>query len=304
MRSTMFGFCKRSCIILILLSLFAVLLPLSAYMDHEYTINGTCSINGVVAQGISLTGPFDAQTVSFPGGSYSLFVRLPEGHPATITITASYNGYAPVSQDIDLNQSTSLDFNLIPLPTIYTVNGLCSANGTPLAEVDITDETYGSSTVSGQDGTYLMNISVPAGSPSQVNLVASKSGYDQDSKVIDINQTTSVNFDLPVLPVATILPSAAASSSAQPTALATNQSSSGFAGLISSNVCPISAVLVLLVLLIVGSALYLKKRATGSKGMMNEPSREDIYKLVTGDEKRRRRPKNGEGHTGGHQKLK
>ena len=130
MRSMLIGFCKISCIILILLSLFTALLPLSAYMDHEYTVNGSCSINGVVAQGIKLTGPYDAQTVSFPGGSYSMYVRIPEGHPATITITASYDGYESLSQDIDLNQSTSLDFNLLPLPTVYTVNGLCRANGT------------------------------------------------------------------------------------------------------------------------------------------------------------------------------
>lgn len=304
MRSILFGFCKISCIILILLSLFTVLLPLPAYMDNEYTINGSCSLNGVVAQGIKLTGPFDAQTVSFPGGSYSLFVRLPEGHPATMTITASYDGYEPLSKDIDLNQSTSLDFNLLPVPAVYTVKGLCSANGTSLAGVAIQDETYGNGTVSGQDGTYQLNISVPSGSSAQVRLATSKPGYDQDSEIIDLNQTTSVNFNLHTLPAATISPSITPSSQAQATALSTNQSSTGFASLISENACPISAVLVLLAFVIVGSAFYLKKRAIGSKGMMNEPSREDIYKLVTGDNKRRRRPRNGEGHTGGHKKLK
>lgn len=289
--------------ILILLSLFAVLLPIEAYMDHEYTINGSCSINGVADQGIKLSGPFDAQTVSFPGGSYSLFIRLPEGHTATVTITASYDGYEPLSKDIDLSQSTSLDFNLLPLPTVYTINGMCSANGTVSSGVVISDETYGNSTVSGLDGTYQLNISVPSSSPSQVTLVASKSGYSQDSKVIDLNQTTSANFDLPTLPVATISPSIASSATAQATVASTNQSGSGFAGLISGNACPISAVLVLLALVIVGSVFYLKKRA-GGKSMVNEPSREDLYKLVTGDNKRRRRPRNGEGHTGGHQKLK
>ncbi len=303
MRLTLIGYCKITCITLILLSLFTVILPLSAYMDQEYTINGSCTINGVAAQGIKLAGPFDAQTVTFPGGSYSLFVRLPEGHSGTITITASYDGYEQLSKDIDVNQGTSLDFNLLPLPTVYTINGLCSANGTLSAGVVIKDETYGNSTVSGPDGAYQLNISVPSGSSAQVTLAASKSGYEQDSKVIDLGQTTSTNFDLPALPVATVLPSVTAGSTAQSTVVSNNQSSSGFVGLISENVYPILAVIVLLALVIVGSAFYLKKRA-GGKSMMNEPSREDLYKLVTGDNKRKRKPRNGEGHTGGHQKLK
>ncbi len=303
MRSTLTGFCKITGIILILLSLFTILQPLPAYMDHEYIINGSSSINGVAAQGIQLTGPFDAQTVTFPGGSYSLFVRLPEGHPATITITASYEGYEPLSKYIDLNQSSSLDFNLLPLPTVYTINGLCRVNGTLSSGVVINDETYGNSTVSGPDGTYQLNISVPSGSSSRVTLVASKSGYSQDSEAIDLNQTTSTNFDLTALPVVTISPSIAVTSTAQATVVSTNQSGSGIAGMISGNAFPISIVLVLLAVVIVGSALFLKKRASG-KGMMKEPSREDLYKLVIGDNKRKRRPRNGEGHTGGHQKLK
>lgn len=288
---------------LILLSLFTVLLPLPAYMDHEYTINGSCTINGVGAQGLKLTGPFDSQTVTFPGGSYSLFIRLPEGHPATVTITASYDGYEPLSKDIDLNQSTSLDFNLLPLPTVYTVTGQCRVNGTLSAGVTVKDETYGNSTVSGADGTYRLNISVPSGSPAEVSLVASRSGYDQRSEMIDLSQTTSANFNLYPQPAATISPSVTGPS-AGPTAVSTNQSGSGLAGLISGNACPISAILVVLAIVVVGSAYYLKKRVTGGKSMMKEPSREDIYKLVTGDNKRKRRPRNGEGHTGGHKKLK
>jgi hypothetical protein len=303
MRSTLIGFCKISCIILILLSLFPVLLPLPAYMDHEYTINGSCAINGVAAQGIKLAGPDGAQTESFPGGSYSLFIRLPEGQSTTITITASYDGYQPLSKDIDLNQTIYMDFNLLPLPTVYTVIGQCRVNGTLSSGVAVTDETYGNSTVSGADGAYQMNISVPYGSPARISLVASKSGYDQDQQDIDLNQTTNVNFNLPLMPVATISPSAGASPSSQ-SVVSTNQSGSGIAGLISGNVCPISMALVLLALILVGSAFYLRKRAVGNRSMINEPSREDIYKLVTGDNRRRRRPRNGEGHTGGHQKLK
>ncbi len=302
MRPVLIGFCKISCILLIFLALFAILLPLPAYMDREYTINGSCSINGVAAQGITVSGPFDAQTVSFPGGSYSLFIRLPDGHPSTITVTASYKGYEPLSKDLDLNQTTSLDFNLVPFPTVYTVNGVCRLNGTISSGVTVKDETYGNSTVSGQDGAYQLSISVPYGSPSQVSLAASRSGYDQGSKDIDLNQTTNANFDLTVLPVVTISPSIDASPSVQASAVSTNQS--GFTGLISENVCPISAILVILAIVIVGSAFYLKKRATDNRGQINEPSREDIYRLVIGDNKRKRRPRNGEGHTGGHQKLK
>ena len=168
----------------------------------------------------------------------------------------------------------------------------------------VEDETYGNSTISGPDGTYQLNISVPYGSSAQVRLVASKAGYDQDSETIDLSQTTSANFDLPVLPVATISPSVDAGSSGQSTTGSTNQSSQGFAGLISGNVCPILAIIVLLAIAIVGSLYYLKKRANSNNGMMSEPTREDLYKLVIGDNKRKRRPRNGEGHTGGHQKLK
>lgn len=298
------GICKISCTILVLISLFTVFLPLQASMDHEYTVNGSCTINGVGAQGIKLAGPFDAQTESFPGGSYSLFIRLPEGHSATVTITASYDGYAPLSQDVDLNQTNSLNFNLLPLPTVYTVNGLCRVNGTPSPGVVVTDETYGNSTVSGPDGAYQLNISVPSGSSAMVSLAATKSGYVQGSKDMDLNQSTTASFDLAPMPVMTGSPSNGASPSAQATAASTNQSGSGIGGWISGNMFPILAVLVLLALVIVGSALYLQKRAMGNKGGINEPSREDIYKLVTGDNKRKRRPRNGEGHTGGHQKLK
>jgi hypothetical protein len=304
MRTGLIGFCKISCTILILLSLFTALLPLTAYMDNEYTVNGSCSINGVGAQGIKLTGPFDAQTESFPGGSYSLFIRLPEGHSSTITITASYEGYEPLSQDIDLNQTNSLNFNLLPPPTIYTVNGICRLNGTLSSGVAVTDETYGSSTFSGPGGAYQLNISVPSGSTARITLVASMSGYDQGSIDLDMNQSTNANFDLSLLPVVTSPPSIGANPSAQATAVSSNQSGSGIGGMISGNMLLISAVLVLLAVVIIGSVLYLKSHAMGKKGKLNEPSREDIYRLVTGDNKRRRRPRNGEGHTGGHRKLK
>jgi hypothetical protein len=298
MRSTLMNIVG---ITLVFLLFFAALLPLSASMDHEYFVTGACSINGEPAQGIIVTGPYGAQTASYPGGNYSLYIRLPEGRSSSVTITASYNGYSDSSEDIDLNQTASINFSLVPRPMAYTVNGICRLNGTPSAGVAVYDETYDSRAVSGEDGAYLLNISVPYGETTRVRLVASNSGYEQDTSTLDLNDTLIANFDLPVVPKATSLPSATAGASAQPTAISANQSG---LGLITGNAYPILAAIALLIIAIVGVVFYLRRRGKGDKHEMIEPSREDIYKLVTGDTQRTRRPGNGRDHTGGHKKLK
>lgn len=298
MRSTLMNIVG---ITLVFLLFFAALLPLSASMDHEYFVTGACSINGEPAQGIIVAGPYGAQTASYPGGNYSLYIRLPEGRSSSVTITASYNGYGDSSKDIDLNQTTSVDFNLVPLPVTYTVSGICRLSGTPSVGVAVYDETYDSRAVSGEDGAYLLNISVPYGETTRVRLVASNSGYEQDTSTFDLNDTLIANFNLPVVPKATSLPSATASASAQATAVPADQSG---LGLVTGNAYPILAAIALLIIAIVGAVFYLRRRGKGGKHEMIEPSHEDIYKLVTGDTQRTRMPGNGRDHTGGHKKLK
>jgi hypothetical protein len=299
MRSTLMNITG---ITLAMLLLFAALLPLSASMDHEYFVTGACSIDGVPAQGVNIIGPYGAQTASYPGGNYSLYIRLPDGGSSFITIVASYKGYVNASKDLDLNQTTSVDFNLMPLPVTYTVSGICRANGVPAAGVTVSDETYDSHTVSGQDGTYRLNISVPGGETTWVRLVASMSGYDQDATTLDLNATRTANFNLPVVAEVTALPSPTSGPSARATAAPGNQTAAGLIDLVSANAYPVFIIIVLLIIAIVAAILYLRRRGKTSKHEMIEPSREDIYKLVTGDTKRTRRV--GKEHNGGHEKLK
>lgn len=273
-----------------------------AVSESEYTINGTCSLNGIPSQSITIMGPYGAQTVSLPGGSYVLFIRVPDDRTLPVTVTASAKGYVSQSREIRLGETSSMDFNLTPEPTVFTVSGICLANGTPSGDIAVYDDTYGERVVSYENGTYKMNISVPYGGSTVVKLIASKDGYEQEVKSIDVNTTNSVDFSLYPLVIPTVSPSA----SATPTAIvtpATNQSTTGIAETISANIVWIIAAVILLAV-VAGAAMYLKKGGGKGGNKPKEPSREDIYKLVTGDTRRRRRPGEDENEGKGHEKLK
>ena len=133
------------------------------------------------------------KTFTDPHGYYEIS-NVPAGK---WTITASKNGYTPESKavNVETGQTVTVDFKLASATSTGTVQGTVRDNNAqPIQDATVAVQGTELQTTTDSYGQYQIT-NVPAG---QRTLIASKSGYVSETKVVNVGagHTVIVNFTL------------------------------------------------------------------------------------------------------------
>jgi protocatechuate 3,4-dioxygenase beta subunit len=151
--------------------------------------------------------PIQGATVSVEGTSlqattnsqgYYQITDVPAGNK---TVTASKSGYNSQSKTVTVvaGQTTTVDFSLTPVPTTGTIQGTVKdTNNQPIQGATVSVEGTSLQATTNSQGYYQIT-DIPAGNKT---VTASKSGYNSQSKTVNVvaGQTTTVDFSLTPVP--------------------------------------------------------------------------------------------------------
>ena len=165
------------------------------------TLSGQGTIQGTVKD--TNNQPIQGATVSVEGTSlqattnsqgYYQITDVPAGNK---TVTASKSGYNSQSKTVTVvaGQTTTVDFSLTPVPTTGTIQGTVKdTNNQPIQGATVSVEGTSLQATTNSQGYYQIT-DVPAGNKT---VTASKSGYNSQSKTVNVvaGQTVTVDFQL------------------------------------------------------------------------------------------------------------
>ncbi|WP_448516390.1 carboxypeptidase regulatory-like domain-containing protein [Pseudothermotoga sp.] len=151
------------------------------------------SENQLVQGATVVVSTTNLKTFTDPQGYYEIS-NVPAGK---WTITASKNGYTPESKavNVEAGQTVTVNFTLAPVTSTGTVRGTVRDNSAqPIQDATVAVQGTELQTTTNSVGQYEIT-NVPAG---QRMLIASKSGYVSESKVVNVEagQVVTVDFQL------------------------------------------------------------------------------------------------------------
>ena len=147
---------------------------------------------------VSAVGPETHSTTTAADGTYT----LADIEVGTYSVTASATGYQDQTKSakVTKGKTTTLDFDLTPLPTTGTISGTVTDADTTEPIEGATVTANGVSTSTNAEGYY--EIEIEAGT---YDVTAEASGYISDTKpaTVTVGETTTVDFALEPVPPAT-----------------------------------------------------------------------------------------------------
>lgn len=141
------------------------------------------------------------QIVTSGDGSFNLNITIPQGvEKHTVFVNVSKEGYSVLEQEIaiSIGEIHSKDFHLRSNIGILQGEVRKLGTGDPISGAIVKIKETANQTVTGGDGSYALNVTIPAGEKYTVSVIVNKEGYTElDQQVaVALGETSKKDFHL------------------------------------------------------------------------------------------------------------